>query len=249
MERNESLVQKGRNVSLAALLQQGQYSHGLAIKFATEVARRGFGKLEAEALESKLALLASESVARLENRAESKAHRVAEAKAVADAKTFKRELDSALTDLYARERFENDFRMPVAEEVFRVRTPRGLGNSTPKIVEYLMNVRPYVEKVKALLAPYFDGADAVAKLDEALTELKAADTAQELSRAGLSNETLDIYQLKGEVLFLIERLNRAGRTAFDGDAAKASQFNKDILLRARRRGVEVVDGASAEAGS
>ena len=74
--------------------------------------------------------------------------------------------------------------------------------------------------------------------------------AQELSRAMLSEETLDLYQLKGEVLVLIERLNRAGRTAFDGDANKAALFNKDLLLRARRSGVEVVEeGEKAEVAS
>ena len=69
-----------------------------------------------------------------------------------------------------------------------------------------------------------------------------ADTIQKLSLEGLPEETLDVYQLKGEVLFLIERLNRAGRAAFDGDAGKAALFNKDRLLRARRSGMTVVEG-------
>ena len=32
----------------------------------------------------------------------------------------------------------------------------------------------------------------------------------------------------------IEDLNRAGKIAFDGDAATRGKFNKDILLRARK---------------
>jgi hypothetical protein len=38
----------------------------------------------------------------------------------------------------------------------------------------------------------------------------------------------------GTVLEQIEDLNRAGKSAFDGDAATRGKFNKDILLRARK---------------
>ena len=38
----------------------------------------------------------------------------------------------------------------------------------------------------------------------------------------------------GKVLEQIEDLNRAGKNAFDGDAATRGKFNKDILLRARK---------------
>jgi len=38
----------------------------------------------------------------------------------------------------------------------------------------------------------------------------------------------------GKVLEQIEDLNRAGKSAFDGDAATRGKFNKDILLRARK---------------
>ncbi len=236
------MQKRGKTVPLKAVLQQGRVSEAQAIQDSKEISTCGFTEKDQQTLTSKLELLESGSAAQIESRAQSKANRVAEVKALADAKAFKHRLGAAITDLFARAQYEDGFTMPVSEDVFRVGPVGRLHNSTPKVLEYLGRVRRHVEKVKTLLAPYFGGGDALALLDEAVSKLKAADTAQELSLKGLPEETLDVYQLKGEVLFLIERLNRAGRAAFDGHAVKASQYNKDLLLRARRSGVEAIDG-------
>ena len=46
--------------------------------------------------------------------------------------------------------------------------------------------------------------------------------------------TSALAQTKGRVLQAIEDINRLAKNAFDGQAALVSQFNKDILLRARQ---------------
>lgn len=250
MAPNMKLVAKGKTVALRSLLQQGHVSELLAVKYEAELAGAGFTETHQRALASKLSLLSDYVGRQSEKRVQSKANRMAEVEAVENAKAFKRRLDVALDDLYARDQYEEGFSMPVAREVFRVGQAGRLYKTTPKILGYLARVRPQVEKVRSLLAPYFDGADAVALLDAAASALKTADTVQEITLAAKPQETLNVQQLKGEVLFLIERLNRAGRIAFDGDPGKISQFNKSLLARGRRgRLVAVEDEAPAEAGS
>lgn len=245
-----NLVEKGKRVPLKAVMQQGRVSETLAIKTATEIARGGFLAADLQLLSSKLAQLDTEAAEQSENRVQSRVNRAEEAKALADAKAFKRRLDTGVKDLSARAKYEPDFSMLVPREAFLVGTAGGLRNSTANYIEYLVRVRPSVEKMKTQLAPYFDGGDPVTQLDEVVSALKTADSAQEHDLQMLPQETLDVYQLKGEVLYLIERLNRAGRIAFDGDASMVALFNKDIILRARRGGAEAVDGeATVEAAS
>lgn len=44
-----------------------------------------------------------------------------------------------------------------------------------------------------------------------------------------------LHEAMGRVLEDIEDLIRAGKSAFDGKATMAAKFNKDLILRARRR--------------
>lgn len=67
--------------------------------------------------------------------------------------------------------------------------------------------------------------------------LDQADTTQETARKDAPGETLALYEVMGKVLEQIEDLNRAGKSAFDGDAATRGKLNKDILLRARKEQV------------
>jgi len=71
-------------------------------------------------------------------------------------------------------------------------------------------------------------------LDAVKDALDKADTTQELARKDAPGETLALYEVMGKVLEQIEDLNRAGKSAFDGDAATRAKFNKDILLRSRK---------------
>jgi hypothetical protein len=50
----------------------------------------------------------------------------------------------------------------------------------------------------------------------------------------LPADTEKLYETKGRVLEWIEDVNRAGKSAFDGDAARVAVWNKDVLMRARK---------------
>lgn len=109
-----------------------------------------------------------------------------------------------------------------------------LGRSTPRISRYLNEIRPGVLALDAALAKHFKGQKSSSELDAVKDALDKADTAQELARKNAPGETLSLYEVMGQVLEQIEDLNRAGKIAFDGDAATRGKFNKDVLLRARK---------------
>jgi hypothetical protein len=66
------------------------------------------------------------------------------------------------------------------------------------------------------------------------SSMRPSSATAELARNNAPDETLALYGVMGKVLEEIEDLNRAGKIAFDGDAAMRGKFNKDILLRARK---------------
>ncbi|HCF58418.1 MAG TPA: hypothetical protein DFS52_10545 [Myxococcales bacterium] len=70
-----------------------------------------------------------------------------------------------------------------------------------------------------------------ARLVELRTRLEKADSTQEIAQDEFPKETRAFYLAKGRLLTLIEKLHRI---AFDGDALTAADFNKEMLLRARR---------------
>jgi len=110
-----------------------------------------------------------------------------------------------------------------------------LGRSTPKLVAYLTRLRPAVVALDGALAKYFKGQSAVTLLDQGQAALAGADTVQEIAVKDLPVGTLTVYEGKGRVLRGIEDLNRVGKIAFDGEAEMIAKFNKDILLRARKK--------------
>lgn len=80
-------------------------------------------------------------------------------------------------------------------------------------------------------------------IDAVKGELDAAQGVQEAGLAGLPIETLKVYEAKGRLLDLIEKMNRRGKIAFDGQAHILALFNKDLVLRARtkRRATSTVE--------
>lgn len=52
--------------------------------------------------------------------------------------------------------------------------------------------------------------------------------------ASLPVDTQKVYAAKGRGVELVEELNAVAKNAFEGDAALIGQFNKDVLLRARK---------------
>jgi hypothetical protein len=113
-------------------------------------------------------------------------------------------------------------------------TGEALGRSTPKISAYLARIRPLVQKLDTVLAKAFKGTGALVELDRAKSTLDGADAAQELARKNAPDATQSLHETMGKVLEQVQDMNRAGRSAFDGDAKTAAKFNKDVLLRGRK---------------
>lgn len=226
--RDLRLVAKGRRDSIDALIQQGRVSVKLARDNAEALSQRGGWREEdtdelhreveqldtdaarkADAFEISLGLTSREEAARDAAKAYIRKLRYALPRALEESP------DSGLT-----------------MDSFAVGKP--LRRSTPRLVGYLRDIRPQVVKLDAALARFFGEVPASVQLDEVKNALEAADSAQESALEALPDETQNVCERKGKVLHLIEHLNRSARIAFDGDATKIGQFNKDILLRARR---------------
>jgi hypothetical protein len=99
---------------------------------------------------------------------------------------------------------------------------------------YLVDAAPQVRALDKLLAPYFEGQSPYKELVDAKAELEAAQRDQEVNYAALPEETQRVYRAKGQVLSLIEKLNRLGKLAFEGTPT-AARFNQDLIARARRK--------------
>ncbi|MFO0756302.1 MAG: hypothetical protein U0359_07405 [Byssovorax sp.] len=63
-----------------------------------------------------------------------------------------------------------------------------------------------------------------------------------MARKHAPEQTQVLYEHMGRVLEEIEDMNRAGRSAFEGNAAVAASFNKDLLLRGRRKRKSAEEG-------
>lgn len=221
------LVAKGRREPRDGLAQQGKIQVGLAHQYQAELDDAGWPPEDTGALAANVALL--EAAAGTQSKAYDNASHTStgERQAIAASKTYIRRLRNALP------RALREAQAPsVTIESFHV--GETLGQSTPKISKYLAAIRPAVVTLDPALAKHFKGKTASSELDAVKTALDQADTAQELARKNAPGETLALYEVMGKVLEQIEDLNRAGKTAFDGDAATRAKFNKDILLRARK---------------
>jgi hypothetical protein len=220
------LARKGANEPRIGLIQQGRYHAKLAADKADELQRAGWKKEKTALLSSDLATLESQSAAQSDRRSTAKSATLTESAARNQAKSFIRKLRNALP-IVLRDHPD----VGVTASQFEGGT---LGQSTPKVSNYLNQITEPIKKLDEPLKDYFDQASASEQLATLKKLLDAADTAQETSLAGLPEETLKLYETKGRVLQAIEDINRLAKNAFDGQAALVSQFNKDILLRARQ---------------
>jgi hypothetical protein len=237
---NLRLVRKGRDEPLRGLAQQARVSVELAKMHAGPLEDAGWTPGDTVSLANNLDQLETDAAAQAEAMASSVALTRKEASARAGAKKFVRRLRNALP----RALRENPD-LGVSAEVFE---SGPLRDSTPKILAYLARIRPHVVRLDEALKRYFGGATASMILDEVSTALETADAVQEATVEQLPVEWQKLHELKGLVLEQIEDLNRAGRSAFDGNAVVAAQFNKDILLRARqkKRTRETVDADGSD---
>lgn len=227
MTVNAKLVQKGKAIPRDGLVVQGHAHVELEKRYRDPLAKRGWTPALTTLLVESVAFIESERVAILDARASSKANHAREQGAIARVKTFKRMLRYAFDDLRSLE--------AVSKEAYRLAMGHEkLDRNTTRLLAYLTDVESTVAAHDEALEPYFGGASALAELVAARTELHEANAIQETDHAELPLETQKVYEAKGQVLTLIERMNRLAKIAFDGDAKTIGLFNKDLILRAKR---------------
>jgi hypothetical protein len=227
MALDDRLAKKGKDEPRDGLAQQGKVHVGLAQQYAAELDDNGWSATDTQALAvnvGKIEQAAGGQAAAYDHAGHSS---TAESHAVDSAKAYVRKLRNALP---------RALRESPSLEVTAASFHAGetLGRSTPKISKYLAAIRPAVVTLDAALKPHFKSETASHLLDAVKSALDKADTTQELARKDAPGETLALYEVMGKVVEQIEDLNRAGKNAFDGDAATRAKFNKDILLRARK---------------
>ena len=227
MAHDPRLVAKGRGEPRAALAEQGRYQVALAKEHEADLAKAGWPAADTAALAANVTTIESAAAAAADARGVARSTTVSEHDAVTEVKTFIRILRHALPRVL---REHKD--LGVTAAAFHAGAT--LGRATPKLSAYLATIAPALAKLDEALKPAFGGKSAVAEAARVKKPLDEADAIQETAQAGLPEDSLAVYEMKGRVLEAIEDLNRAGKIAFDGQATLVAKFNKDILLRGRR---------------
>lgn len=216
---------KGARTSLRGLLDQAPVTIQLAKDQMWRLERYGLRAEMVADAETTLAELDTDRAKAIEARVASKDDRGDELYWLAAAKKHKRLLLSAADDLV------RDGEITAAERA-GLNAQGALGRSTPRHVEYLLNTQKVVERMASKLSALVGGADMATEHAFLLEGLREAQTRQESGRQALPEDTRGVNALKGRLLTFIERVNSAGKRAFDGDALMIARFNKDLLLRA-----------------
>lgn len=227
MAFDQKLVEKGRKVSLKGLLDQAAYHHTIKGQHLSDLLRAGWTRENDVQFAETRTFLESSVAAAVEARTQSRNNRAEEEACIDEAKSCKRKLTQAFILLHEAG-IVTDAERQVVER------SGTLGRSTPVILEYLTRIHDTVARFDNDLRPYFGGESALAMLERTRTALDRAQGKQEASLASLPEETLRVYEAKGRLLSLIERLNRIARIAFDGQAHIIAKFNKDLILRSRK---------------
>jgi hypothetical protein len=229
-------VKKGRRTPTIAALEQARVHVALAREHQAALADRGWSEERTELLETRVEALDERYSHRSFSADASRGATQNEMACRQQAKELIQTLQLAVP-MILREH-------PVAgitEDAFRVGEP--LRNSTTRISKYLMRVRPFVVALEEHLAPYFAKESPTERLESVKAALDASDTAQETARGGLPTITLEIYELTGEILEMLEDMSRIARIAFRDRPDIALRFRKALIQRALRSGrkAEVVE--------
>lgn len=220
------LVNKGMHEPRAGLVDEAALKVALGREYASELAEHGWSAADTDELEAGRRELDTTMAQQADLQGTTRQAGVDTHAAVDQSKDFIFRLRQALPRVLRET-------TGVSEKDFAVGGPP-LRRSAPRLHLYLNHIAPAVARIEIELRPYFGGQSATRMLTEAQEALDRANTAHEIKLGDLPLATQQVYQAKGRVLELIEDLNRAGRSAFRGNAAIAARFNKDLLLRARR---------------
>ena len=227
MNLDQRLIRKGRSEPREGLVQQARMHLELAHRYQSRLEDFGWLPSDTQMLRTCLEILDTPAAKQADERGLSLETTRGDAEAIDDAKAFIRRLRYALPRALRETTVSN-----VSQESFA--TIGRLGRSSPQIVAYLTRITPAVERLDDDLMRFFAKVRPSRILAQVKSNLERADAEQEAAIASLPIETARVYEAKGRLLELIEDMNRAGRSAFDGDATMASLFNKDLVLRARK---------------
>lgn len=227
MTIDQRLARKGKGQPRLALLQQARILHALAVEHKDVLAEHGWDANDTTKLNDDTTGLEQLLGGRADVANEAEQSTKAEHAALDAVKGYLRRLRLALP------RVLRDNSLGISMDTFAV--PDSMRRSTPRIIGYLVRIRPAVEKLDGALLKYFGGKKASEELDVVKAALEKADTDQETAVASGPVETLALYEAMGRLLEDIEDVIRSGKSAFDGQAVVAAQFNKDLILRARGR--------------
>ena len=207
------------------MLAQGRVQVSLAETYAEPLARRGWSPEKTWALASRVVSLDERYSARSSSADASRRATLTKHARVDAAKSF---IETLLLAVFIVLRDFPD--TGVSKKAFR----RGqrLGRSSSRISKYLMKIRPFVVTLDEHLAPYFGGESPVALLESIKSALDASGAAQEIKQGLVPPTTAELRSLNGQILEMIEDVNRVAKIAFADQPAIAAQFNKDLLERA-----------------
>jgi len=220
-------VAKGEQEPTAALVQQADYSIAVAHKYKSNLVEAGLSEGRIAEMVALKEQVAQAMGGQHEEKSTSKQATSEEHRRIDAAKKHIRKIRK-LAPLAVRTLPNPDITLDA------LRAEASLRRQTPVIVAYLNKTRPIVATLSEGLKPYFRGEEPLAVHDRVTAELLAADSTQELAVKSRPETTLKLNEAKGRLLEAIEDLNRIGQLEFDGQAEIIAQFNKDILLRARR---------------
>lgn len=221
------LANKGRREPIAGLVQQARVHLKLLETHADALDRCGFKAVKVDRLKTKTAELDTDAARAHDARGGSKAKTAAEQTAIDEGKALLRLVYNARVPALRDTPVEG-----VTPDSFNV--GKTLGRSTAEISAHFGRIQGPAQKADEAFKPYFNGEKLSEKIKAAKEKLDNANATQETALSALPLETQKIYETKGAVLELIEDMNRAGWSAFDGNATMVGLFNKDVLLRARK---------------
>jgi hypothetical protein len=227
MDIDLGMAKKGRSVPLVGLRDQANIHNRLLSENEAELNKGAWTPELSAQFRDARAVVDDTRAQQLEAKDGSSQATGAESAAIDRAKKFKRKLLLAVADLAA------DGTLPVERKSFEAGA--GLRRNTARISSYLGDLRPHVLACDTLLQPYFEGGSALAELDQVKAQLDARQATQEVALDSLPSETLKLYEAKGKLLRLIEKINRIAAIRFDGAAELKAKFNKDLILRARKK--------------
>ncbi len=225
----ERWIKKGRRTPLASVMEQARVHVSLGESHAEALVPYGWEAEKTAALASKVTELEQAFISRASDTHESRNATRNEEHCLRAARELIHKLRLAAPMV-----LRSNPSSTVTETAFRQRKP--LGKSTVRMSKYLLQIRPFVTTLEEPLSVYFGGESPTAILDKVKDDLDKWDTIQETQRGGLPGQSLALYERVGEIVEIIEDLNRVALLAFYEQPELARQFNKNLLKRASRAG-------------